>query len=67
MYPLSQKWEFITLPSTLATEIHLVEPMGFIGVTYINTRMELLIGAKRTKRQLHHETPSQHEIQLMYT
>lgn len=61
------KWEFITLSSTLATEIHLVEPMRFIGVTYINTRMKLLIEVKRTKRQLHHETPSQHEIQLMYT
>lgn len=61
------KWEFITLPSMLATEIHLVEPMEFIGATYINTRMELFIYTKRTKRQLYLETPSQHEIQLMYT
>lgn len=52
MYPSSQKWELKAEPSMLATEIHVVEPMGFIGVTYINMRLELLTRAKVTHRQL---------------
>lgn len=36
----------------LATEIHLVEPMGFNGITYINTRMELFTRTKANQRQL---------------
>lgn len=36
----------------LATEIHLVEPMGFNGITYINTRMELFTRTKVNQRQL---------------
>lgn len=52
MYPSSQKWELKAEPSMLATEIHVVEPMGFIGVTYINMRLELLTRAKDTHRQL---------------
>lgn len=59
------KWKLTTEASMFATEIHLVESMGFIGVTYIGMGMELLIGAKRIQRQLLSWNASQHEIQLI--
>jgi hypothetical protein len=39
------------------SEVHLDEPIRFIGVIFRNVGEGLLTGAEMTKRQLNHQSP----------